>query len=222
MLVVLMLASLIGAYAAGYWEHRPVALIPSSTGVQLATQTTIFCPSYISYDDQTRLEKGTGLAGVDFLYVERQTNIDALILMAIAVHESTWGTNYWTRIYNNVMSLGITTKNPDRTYYASKTMNVLATAQWLARAYLSPDGKYYHGGLTQWEIGQSYASDGSWATGVTHVLTELESKLSELQRMKRWCTCTTLFSANVVWDYEHLITGWALYKANKAKIVAGR
>lgn len=197
-----------------------------STAAKIASKTTVLCPSYLTYAQQTALEKGTGLAGVDFLYVEKKTGIDALTLFAIAVHESSVngnpGTNYWAKTYNNVMSLGITAENPDRTYYSSKTMNVLITAQWLARAYLSTDGLYYHGGLTQWDIGKSYASDGSWATGVTNALAKLEKKLTELQRMKRWCTSTTLFTPDVTWDYEHLVTGWALFKTNNATVVAGR
>jgi hypothetical protein len=208
-----------------------VPVTPQQTDVQLASQTTVVCPSYLTYADQTRLEKGTGLEGVDFIYVEKKTGLDALFLMAIAKHESSErnangvmvpGTNYWARTYNNIMSLGVTAVNPDRTYYPTKTQNVLATAQWLLRGYLVKGAPYYHGGLTQWEIGLSYASDGSWAKGVSDAIAYYEAKLSETQQMKRLMVKTGTFQPDVVWDYEHLVTGWALYKINKNKVIAGR
>jgi len=198
----------------------PVAELP--TGVQLASQMTVLCPSYLTYADQTRIEKGTGLAGVDFLYVESKTGIDAVFLMAVAAHESAWGNNFWAKNYNNVMSLGITDSNPDRTHYTSKTANVLATAQWLIRGYLTVGAPYYHGGFTQYEIGKSYASDGSWASGVTAQINAIEAKLTETQRMKRWCVKTTLFQPDVIWDSVHTTVGWSFYKANRLPIISGR
>lgn len=227
-LTILLIIAFIGmAFRVGYYngsisKDTPKVISIDDVGVQLASQSTVICPSYMTYADQTRLEKGTGLEGVDFLYVEKKTGIDAVFLMAVAAHESAWGSNYWAKNYNNVMSYGISDANPDLTHYTSKTMNVLVTAQWLARAYLSPDGAYYHGGLTQYEIGKSYASDGSWATGVTGWINSIEAKLTATQRMKRWCVKTTLFDSTVVWDYEHTVVGWSFYKANKLPVISGR
>jgi beta-N-acetylglucosaminidase len=168
------------------------------------------------------LEKGTGLEGVDFIYCEQKTGLDAVFLMAVAAHESAWGSNSWAKNYNNIMSLGITSTDPDRTKYASKTLNVLITAQWLLRGYLTVGAPYYKGGLTQWEIGQSYASDGSWARGVTAMITSIESRLSEEQRMRRLMVKTGTFQPDVVWDYTHEVVGWSLYKIQNNKTIAGR
>lgn len=207
-------------------DLRQAAVTDQDTGVQLASQATVICPSYLTYAQQTALEKGTGLEGVDFIYVERQTGLDAVFLMAIAWQESSLngipGTNSWATNYNNVMSLGITTKDPDRTHYATKTLNVLATAQWLVRGYLHTGAPYYHGGLTQWEIGQSYAWDGSWAAGVTGYIKTIEGKLAAQQRMQRWCVKIGLFQPNVVWDDTYNRIGWSFYKINSATAVAGR
>ena len=202
---------------------RPVPVpSPDDVGIQLASQTTILCPSYLSYADQTRLEQGTGLAGVDFIYVERQTGIDALTLMAIAAHESTWGSNFWAANYNNVMSWGISDVNPDRVKYATKSLNVLVAAAGLKRLYLTQGSTYWGGEATLVGINRYYASDKSWSTGVLAIVKELEGKLTEQQRMKRYCVKTGLFAAPVNWDYEHTVTGWALYKTNKAVVTAGR
>jgi hypothetical protein len=227
--VVIIAIFTLTSYYIGYNignSNKQKTISVEDVGVQLASQTTVLCPSYMTYADQTRLEKGTGLVGVDFLYVEKKTGLDAIVLMAIAKHESSVGgvpgTNYWAKTYNNIMSLGITAVNPDRTHYATKTLNVLATAQWLVRGYLHTGAPYYHGGLTQWEIGQSYASDGSWAKGVTNAIKYYEGKLTEEQRMKRQLVKTGIFTPDVKWDYTHLVFGWGWYKTNKATVTVGR
>ena len=195
---------------------------PEDTAIQLASQTTVLFPSTLTYVQQTALTKGTGLANVDFIYVERQTGIDALTLMAIAAHESAWGTNNWSKRYNNVMSWGISDSDPDRGYYDTKTQNVLAAAKGLKRLYLSEDATYYGGDLTLFGINKYYASDKNWATGVLAIVKQLEAKLSEGQRVKRWCVKTGLFTPDVVWDEIHIVVGWSLYKTNNAPAIAGR
>ena len=142
--------------------------------------------------------------------------------MAIAAHESAWGSNSWSVKYNNVMSWGISDSNPDRSRYDTKTLNVFYAAQGLKKLYLTESGRYYGGELTLWGVNKYYASDKNWANAVNAILKDLESKLTEEQRMKRWMTKTGLFSVPVTWDYEHLVTGWTTYKANNATVVAGR
>ena len=225
-LALVLLAFTVGASCYVILERvqevpAPVVETPD-TATQLASQVTVLFPSYLTYAQQTALEKGTGLAGVDFIYVERQTGIDALTLMAIAAHESAWGSNYWAKTYNNVMSWGISDSSPDRTRYSTKTMNVLIAAQGLKRLYLSPSAKYYGGALTLWGINKYYASDKGWADGVNGILKQLEALLSEEQRMKRWCNKVGLFTVPTTWDAETKRLGWAFYKMNNATAVAGR
>lgn len=229
-LTILLILGFIGiAVGVGYYSgnlNKQTVISVDEIGIQLASQATVICPSYMTYVDQTRLEKGTGLEGVDFLYVEKKTGLDAIFLMSVAKHESSQngipGTNYWAKTYNNIMSLGITQSNPDRTHYATKTINVLTTAQWLVRGYLNTEAPYYHGGLTQWEIGQSYASDGSWAAGVTSAIKYYEGLLTETQRMKRTLVKTGIFTPDVVWDEIHTVFGWGWYKTNRATVTVGR
>lgn len=217
-----------GGYFAGYLLGRksqptvvaPVTTLP--TGVQLASQMTVLCPSYLTYADQTRIEKGTGLEGVDFIYVERQTGIDAVTLMAIAAHESSWGNNSWAKRYNNVMSWGISDSDPDRAYYDTKTANVLAAAKGLKRLYLSEDATYYGGDLTLYGVNKYYASDKGWAAGVLAIVKQIEAKLTQEQQMKRWCVKVGLFAVPVTWDEVTKKIGWSFYKMNQAPAIAGR
>lgn len=225
-LVALLCVTLgVGGYSIGHATEQaavvPVAT-PEDTAIQLASQVTVLFPSVLTYVQQTALEAGTGLSGVDFIYCERQTGIDALTLMAIAAHESAWGSNAWAKRYNNVMSWGISDSDPDRGYYDTKTQNVLAAAKGLKRLYLSEGATYYGGDLTLFGINKYYASDTNWAAGVLVIVRQLEAKLSEGQRVKRWCVKTGLFTPDVVWDEIHTVVGWSLYKTNQNPAIAGR
>jgi beta-N-acetylglucosaminidase len=142
--------------------------------------------------------------------------------MGIAAHESAWGSNAWSKRYNNVMSWGISDSDPDRAYYPTKTLNVLAAAQGLKRLYLTEGATYYGGDLTLWGVNKYYASDKGWADGVVAIIKILEQTLTETQRMKRWCVKTGLFQPNVAWDDVHTVVGWSLYKTNNNKTVMGR
>jgi hypothetical protein len=195
---------------------------PEQTAVQLASQVTVLFPSTLTYVQQTALEAGTGLSGVDFIYCERQTGIDALTLMAIAAHESAWGSNSWSKRYNNVMSWGISDSDPDRAYYESKTLNVLAAAKGLKRLYLSETATYYGGDLTLYGVNKYYASDKGWAAGVLSIVKQLEATLSREQQMKRWCVKVGLFAIPVTWDEVTKKIGWSFYKMNQAPAIAGR
>ena len=222
---LLCIALGVGGYSIGRTTEQYAAVpveTPENTAVQLASQVTVLFPSSLTYVQQIAFTRGTGLAGVDFIYVERQTGIDALTLMAIAAHESAWGSNNWSKRYNNVMSWGVSDSDPDRSYYVTKTLCVLATAKGLKRLYLSEDATYYGGDLTLFGINKYYAGDKNWAMAVLSIVKELEGKMTEGQRVKRWCVKTGLFTPDVVWDYEHTVIGWALYKTNKATVVAGR
>lgn len=231
-IVICLLICLAGAYYGGYLTGRPIIPTPSETGAQLASQTTVLFPSTMTYAQQAAITKGTGLAGVDFLYVEKKTGIDALSLMSIAIMESTdikthvWGTNYWANTYNNIMSFGISSVNPDRTKYKTKTENVYVAAKFLKEQYLTKGGEFYHNGSTLWDVNYYYCpgSRGSlaWANGINTIITELEAKMSYEQRMKRWCVKTQLFTPSVKWDYEHIVTGYSLYKANNSAVISGR
>jgi hypothetical protein len=209
-----------GGYAYGI--RNPIQETVDNTSIQIASQTTVLFPSTLTYKQQTAMLKGTGLEGTDFIYVERQTGIDAITLIAIAAHESTWGTNYWAKNFNNVMSWGVSDTDPDKTQYSTKTMNVYIAARGLKSMYLDPNGKYYGGGLTLWHINHYYASDKNWANGVNEIVKTLESLLSPTQRMKRYMTKTELFTSDVVWDNEHIVVGWTFYKANSAEAIQGR
>jgi hypothetical protein len=211
-LVLSLVLSLCLSFYGGYRAGLPVPVTIEDTALQLASQTTILCPSYLSYADQTRLTQGTGLAGVDFIYVERATGIDALTLMAIAAHESAWGSNHWAKEHNNVMSWGISDTNPDQVVFETRSLNVFIAAAGLKRLYLEATGLYWGGAPTLYGINKYYATDKGWASAVLSIVAELEGRLREEQRMKRWCVKTSLFTFDVVWDYEHLVTGFALYK----------
>lgn len=200
------------------------------TDAQIVSDTTVLFPSYLTYDQMRKITKGTGLESIDFIYAEKNTGIDALTLIAIAAHESAWGSNYWAKTYNNVMSWGVSDTNPDRTYYKTKLENVIYTGKELNKLYLSETGVFYHG-CTLWDICVHYCptkdSTGkltySWAKGVTDLRTELENKyLTEPQRVKRWAVKTGLISPPYDWTQNKLDIIYILYKVNLNKVTLGR
>ena len=226
-LALVLLAFTVGASCYVLTErvqNAPVTnpMTNPDTGIQLASQTTVLFPSTLTYVQQKALEAGTGLAGVDFIYCERQTGIDAVTLMAIAAHESAWGSNSWSKRYNNVMSWGISDSDPDRAHYDTKTQNVLAAAKGLKRLYLSENATYYGGDLTLYGVNKYYASDKNWAAGVLAIVKQIEAKLTQEQQMKRWCVKVGLFAVPVTWDEVTKKIGWSFYKMNQAPAIAGR
>ena len=107
---LLCIALGVGGYSIGRTTEKYAVVpveTPEDTAIQLASQVTVLFPSSFTYVQQIAFTQNTGLAGVDFIYVERQTGIDALTLMAIAAHESAWGSNNWSKRYNNLSLIHI-------------------------------------------------------------------------------------------------------------------
>ena len=76
-LVAVLTLTLGAGGGMAYYYQGKIAAQPSvkDTATLLASQTTVLFPSTLTYAQQTALTKGTGLAGVDFLYVEKATEL---------------------------------------------------------------------------------------------------------------------------------------------------
>ena len=95
------------------------------------------------------LLEDTGLEGHGSSFKEAETKygVNALALIAIAAHESAWGTSSLATKYNNLT--GYTAYNKSVTKNATKFDNfhesIMKTAMLLATDYLSESGKYFNG-----------------------------------------------------------------------------
>ncbi|NLH62467.1 MAG: hypothetical protein GX452_13795 [Ignavibacteriales bacterium] len=89
----------------------------NETAVELAKTITVLRPSFMTASQLESIVKGTGLAnyGWAFLEAEKQSGIGADYLLAIAIHESGWGSNDWWKTWNNYVYTGYYRSSPERT-----------------------------------------------------------------------------------------------------------
>jgi beta-N-acetylglucosaminidase len=127
----------------------------------------------INYDDLTirsnltvnqaesMLKGGLKGLGKDFVESEHKWNVNALFMISLARQESGNG-SYRLMDRNNIFSFGAFDGNVDNaTKFDSLEECISLVTHYIAREYLSVDGKHYNGlGLN--DVAESYASDSEW------------------------------------------------------------
>ena len=147
----------------------PGALSPSRGGRVSVVNMPVTTPSGFSAARFEQAFAGTLLEGLGSALVqaEAETGINALVLAAIAAHESGWGRSKLARDKNNLAGLGA---YDGREYSAgikldSRTASIMFLAELLAVHY-APGGQFYGGSHDLAGIGVRYASDPRWAAKV--------------------------------------------------------
>jgi beta-N-acetylglucosaminidase len=143
--------------------------VPFRSGKPDATTIPVTTPSGFSATRFERAFAGTPLAGIGEALVQAEElyGINSLVLAAITVHESGWGSSRLAQDKNNLAGLGAY----DGAEYScgiafdSRAESVMYLAQLLATHY-APGGKYYGGSHDLRGIGVKYASDPGWAAKV--------------------------------------------------------
>lgn len=104
---------------------------------------------------------GTGAA---LIKAEERYQINALVLAAIIVHESSWGQSAIARYRNNLAGLGAYDGSAGYSAMSFDTKEdcIYYLAALLSRDYVNPAGRHYHGPHLA-GIGRAYASDPQWA-----------------------------------------------------------
>lgn len=118
--------------------------------------------------------------GETLVKAEEEHGINALVLAAIIVHESRWGRSAIARDKNNLAGLGAFDASPyaSAITFASKEDSVYFLAELLAREYIVPEGRYFHGPDLA-GIGVKYASDPAWARKVAVTMKVLAQSMVE-------------------------------------------
>lgn len=174
----------------------------NETAVELAKTITVLRPSFMTASQLENIVKGTGLAnyGWAFLEAEKQSGIGADYLLAIAIHESGWGTNDWWRVWNNCFSWGVTDKGPNSEAYYVKTLSkgdaIVYIAKRIKELYLTKGGAYYSG-ETLSAIGKYYASDTAWASSVISIHAKVVKDLPENIKAKQWAMSSKLLNGDL-------------------------
>ena len=124
--------------------------------------------SHITVDDARHMLQGTALSTEAETYVkaEEKYHVNAVFLMAIAAHESAWGTSRRAREDNNLTGYGVTSDRAKGINKSTKEEGLLLTAKTLHEKYLTPGGSYYTGTSVE-AVNAHYCVGNEWAYCVT-------------------------------------------------------
>lgn len=125
--------------------------------------------------------QGSPLSGLGsaFIQAERRYGVNARYLCAHAVLESGWGTSRIARDKYNLFGFGAYDKNPYKyaRSFDSFEQCIDVVAEYIARHYLNPNGKYYNG-PTLPAMNKNYATDPNWARKIAQLMTQITEKAS--------------------------------------------
>lgn len=126
--------------------------------------------------------KNTNLQGLgkDFKTAEEKYGVNAILLMAMAKHETGNGNSYLAKEKNNLFGFNAIDKDPinKANKFKSKGESIDHVAKFLKENYLTKDGKFYNGISTK-SIGKLYASDPKWSDKVDYMIVEVSKNILE-------------------------------------------
>ena len=199
--VIILILSITLGFLVFKLEYKPIEL-PEETAIELAKTITVLRPSFIDIKTIDNYVKNTGLYGYGnaFIEAEKQSGIGADYLLAIAIHESGWGSNDWWKSWNNCFSWGITDSGPNSEAYKVKNISksdaIIYIAKQIKALYLTKGGAYYRG-ETLSAIGFYYASDGSWASAVININANFTKTLTEEVKSKQWIMSARILNGDL-------------------------
>lgn len=118
--------------------------------------------------------------GVEFKKAEEKQGVNAILLMAMAKHETGNGHSYLAKAKNNLFGFNAIDQDPINAAnkFKSKGESINHVAKFLKVNYLSEDGKFYNGISTK-SIGKLYASDPDWSEKVDYMMKEVCKNILE-------------------------------------------
>lgn len=124
--------------------------------------------SNLTKDKAKKILKGTALEDCSdyFIECEEKYGVNAIGVMAIAVHESAWGTSRRAQEDHNFTGYGVYSDSAKGINAPSKEENLLMTAKLLKESYLTRSGSHYKG-TSLMAVNESYCTSGDWAINVT-------------------------------------------------------
>lgn len=124
--------------------------------------------SNLTKDKAKKILKGTDLEDCSdyFIECEEKYGVNAIGVMAIAVHESAWGTSRRAQEDHNLTGYGVYSDSAKGINAPSKEENLLMTAKLLKESYLTRSGSHYKG-TSLMAVNESYCTSGDWAINVT-------------------------------------------------------
>ena len=127
-------------------------------------------PSGVTVDDLKLVTRYKLVGTEETLYkLEQEYDLNCLFLLAIASHESAYGTAQFRP--NNVCGYG-------GKGFSSINECLETVGRALANSYLSPSGAYYKGSTIA-AVNRTYAADGAWNAKVARKMTSFYQVISE-------------------------------------------
>ena len=155
-------------YVKGIRKHNPVIFNPYDLTVR----------SGVTKSQMRKMLEGSELVTLApvFVKAEHKYGVNAVGLASIAALESARGTSRRARQDHNFTGFGVDSDDAQGINAASDQANIMRTAKWLAKSYLTQDGIYYDGtGLM--EINHHYSASFTWAWKVEHCVKQMFENL---------------------------------------------
>jgi hypothetical protein len=159
--------------------------------------------------------------GTAFLAAERAYGVNAIVLVAIAMHESGYGTSDIARIKKNLFGYMAYDRDPFKWAAAFSTYaeGIDVVARYIHDGYLVPGGNFYTGFRTLRSMNLAYASSPVWQYGVVGHANRLINEVPTLAMRKLRFGAVRLPDAMRASAVSDLSVGWTAVKG--AKIPAG-
>ncbi|WP_318618210.1 glucosaminidase domain-containing protein [Sporosarcina sp. YIM B06819] len=157
-----------------YFQYLPVRSVTKYTAQEIDAyimkrlkQLETTFPNHKEYAQAASKSKLIGI-GELLKKIEKEQQINALHILALAQHESNYGLTTWAQQYNNLFGLYVYDDNPDHRLFESVEQNIreLVTI-FLNKNYIPPNAKYANGAIFgNKAIGFNikYASDPYWGS----------------------------------------------------------
>lgn len=171
--------------SATYWQRRSESLeaeLVETIYAFYATPPTtaplgeLLIPCGLTLQEfESGLHDGLKPYAKDFLKAERETDVNAAFLAAVAALESGWATSDASTEKNNLFGWMGTDGYMN---FDSKTECVAYVAERIKALYLSPDGVYFSG-YTVEDVNIQYNGNPEWAEAVRQIMSDILEQSQE-------------------------------------------
>jgi hypothetical protein len=153
-------------------KPQPTRTVPYRLGTPVTPDTDIATVSGVAawaIDEYLKDNTPLPALGAAFLKAERDYGVNAAVLLAIAMHESGFGTSDIARVKKNLFGYHAYDRDPFRwaETFPSYAAGVDVVAKYLHDDYLVPTGQFWAGYTTLRAVNLAYASGVHWQDGVS-------------------------------------------------------
>ncbi|WP_051317209.1 PA14 domain-containing protein, partial [Ectobacillus panaciterrae] len=149
------------------------------------TKTNYTAEELNAYVSQVKPESPLKDLGAAFKKAEADYNVNAMMLLAIAIHESNYGLNRYAGDYRNIFSINATDRNTSENAFVYPTYEacieeMAKNYMGLGKRYSNPADWRYEGaylGDKSTGMNVQYASDADWGSGIASVMYQIDRKL---------------------------------------------